>query len=158
MNGARFAGGQGSAGKAAAAFSLAVGGAALLTALGAFALMLSITDDGHGPPATQFPGLALIVFAKAAVVIAAVAAIVGLPLTRFLARSRRERPSSYPLAGLAAGAALALAFAVATAEPHHPLYRFLAFAATGALPGCVCGTIWWLAYRRHERESGDERG
>jgi len=136
-----------------APFALAVFGAASFTALAA--VVLALLDDGA---VVDLPMAAMIggfTFAITAVVIALAAALIGLPLTWFLARNRLEAPWIYPLAGFSAGG-LIIVFAPALAGELRggaPL-EFLRLGWIGAVPGCVCGTIWWLAYRRDEQGPG----
>jgi MFS family permease len=73
-----------------------------------------------------------------------VATAIGLPLTSFLAKRGLERWSTYPLAGLVAGAVTA-AFVLGS----------LLAGWFGAIPGLIAGTIWWRFHRRHFQPLGD---
>lgn len=140
------------------AFLLAVAGSALLPALAIF--VLSAFDTGP----MRFDigavlAITLIAFVIAFAVIGLAALIIGLPLTWFLARNRLEQPWTYPLAGLIAGASLVIYFPVLSGDLRgESILEFLPWAPIGALPGCLCGTIWWWTYRRHMQDLGDERG
>ena len=136
-----------------APFALAVFGTALFTALAA--LILTLLDDGAAVDLPMAVMIAGFTFAAAAVVIAFAAALIGLPLTWFLARNRLEAPWIYPLAGLSAGGLIIVFLPVLAGELRGgAAFEFLRLAWIGALPGGVCGTIWWLAYRRHEQGPG----
>ena len=119
----------------------------------AIAALLAVTS-GLGPsahwqpsPVALFAAIAL----GALVVNALTALLVGLPLTWLLARTGRESFWAYPLAGLLAGGAVALAAsAILTPYDVRPILDKLAGTATlGALPGALSGALWWRLYRRH---------
>lgn len=130
-------------------FALAVAGSALATAAIATAIA---SYGGIEVIAAGAPGLFLGIFLVAILVIAAIAALVGLPLTWLLARTRSEEPWVYPAAGLFAGGGLMIAsqkllYPLAGTVPE----RLLHTAPIGAVPGFVCGALWWSLYRRHMR-------
>ena len=137
----------------AGAFTLAVGGSALATALAV--LLLSAIDDWPGVDPALLAGFFLLTLIFATVVIAAAALLIGLPLTWLCARRRIERAWTYPLAGFLAGAALVVLTPVliGTLDAGEML-EFLPFAWVGALPGALCGAIWWRVHRRHEAAGG----
>lgn len=148
-----FVDARGLEGRQGAPFALSVLGAALVTALGTFILLVSDSE----PLGALFA--AFIAFLIAVFAIGLAAGIIGLPLTLLLARNGMERPWSYPRAGFVAGAALVTFTPVLTGDMRgDSVLEFLPFAWVGALPGGVCGTIWWLAYRRHMQDFGDQRG
>ena len=89
----------------------------------------------------------------AALVVAISAALIGLPLTWLLARSRKETRWTYPGAGLAVGAFLLVGFfRTGPAAAWRPAGEWLLIASLGGMPGLVCGFIWWRRYRRHFQE------
>jgi len=145
------------AGRPHVGFLLAVLGPALLTAFGfAFSFGFDSSDAGGLPwLATLF----LVAFLVAAVIIAFAALLIGLPLTWLLEQWRMETPWSYPLAGFIAGAALiALVPAMFGALRAEAPFEFLPYIWIGALPGSICGAIWWWAYRRHVQDREDRGG
>lgn len=77
--------------------------AAALTATSIIGIAAWLDSSAPAPP---LPLIVLVALIASALVIALAAALIGLPLTRLLARRRREGPWIYPLAGLAAGAAV----------------------------------------------------
>ena len=99
----------------------------------------------------------LLGFLLATVVIGVAAAAMGLPLTWLLARLGWERAWTYPLAGLVAGSVLVLLFPLLpnASRTGHPL-EYALFLPVGALPGFVCGALWWLTYRRHQQRTAHE--
>lgn len=131
-----------------APFVLAVGGAALVTAA---AVTLAELARVWGTDAANGLDFVFMLAAILALIVTAVAAaLIGLPLTWLLARNGWEASWTYPAAGLVAGAAMLLAY-----DPFGPDYFWLPVnelaltAALGALPGFVCGFLWWRLYRRH---------
>lgn len=133
----------------AGAFVLSVGAAALTAA----ALMIvGIWVDGGGYVGPPVPLLFLFMVIVAALVVAMAAAFIGLPLTWLLARSRREAPWSYPVAGLIGGSVVLVGLdRVALADSWRSPAETLLMASLGAVPGCICGLCWWLLYRRQFR-------
>jgi hypothetical protein len=91
----------------------------------------------------------IVSFLFAATVIAAAAALIGLPLTWLLARHGLERPFVYPAAGFLAGAAIAALLARFGGPYEAEITEFLPLALLGGLPGCLCGQAWWWFNRRH---------
>lgn len=130
------------------AFVLAVGGAAATaTAMIGVAALSGGMSAIDVPAALLVVGLALI---GATLVIAPAAALVGLPLTWLLARTGRESGWAYPVVGLISGGAIAVGFfhLVELGASPEPLRPGLDAAPFGALPGLVCGLLWWSLYRR----------
>jgi hypothetical protein len=119
--------------------------AALVIALGSWPIL----DDPGGVAA-----LWLFAFVCATIVMALATALIGLPLSWLLASRGLERPWSYPLAGLLAGAALVLLVPLLTGGD--PLADMSRFTPVGALPGALSGAIWWFAHRRHEQPDAPE--
>jgi hypothetical protein len=140
------------------AYLLAVAGAAAFTALGV--VLVAIGSEGLSTDLAALPMIFLFAFLVAVVIIGLSALLIGLPLTWLLARHRLERPWTYPFAGLAAGAGLVtLAPSLLSGDLRIKAFlEFLPYAPVGALPGCLCGAIWWRIYRRHMQDLGDERG
>ena len=134
----------------AGAFTLAVGGSALATAL--TVLLLSAIEGGADSDPAGLAGFFLLTLIVATVVIGAAAVLIGLPLTWLCARLRIERAWTYPLAGFAAGAALVVLTPVLTGgEGSDSMLEFTPYAWVGALPGALCGAIWWWVHRRYEQ-------
>ncbi|MET1113120.1 MAG: hypothetical protein ABWX67_16500 [Allosphingosinicella sp.] len=133
-------------------FLLAVVGAALTAAV-----MMSAGIAIDGSPAPPLPFLFVAAWLGAALVIALAAVLIGLPLTLLLARTGRESPWAYPAAGSVAGAAiLGLFLRLDSPLDSPPLADLLFYAACfGAVPGGICGLLWWILYRR---ELQPERG
>ncbi|HEY5722715.1 MAG TPA: hypothetical protein VIT45_10370 [Allosphingosinicella sp.] len=86
--------------------------------------------------------------------------VIGLPLARLLESSGWERPWSYPLAGFVLGGAIIFIGAEAIEAPMRWSEQCTPFLLVGALPGLVCGSLWWWFERRHaeHREPGDPPG
>jgi hypothetical protein len=106
--------------------------------------------DGAEAAAPPLPLLVLFVPIVAGLVIAVSAGFIGLPLTWLLARSGRERPWTYPVAGLIAGAGLLVGyFQIGMAGVWRPVGELLLIVALGGIPGSVCGLVWWRRYRRY---------
>lgn len=130
------------------AFFLAVAGAA--TTAAAMMTVLIFTGDMPGAGAL----LAVLVFGLAllgaTIVIAPAALLIGLPLTWLLARTGREGAWAYPAAGLISGGVIAVGFfrIVELGASPEPMRPVLEAAPFGALPGLVCGLLWWRLYRR----------
>jgi hypothetical protein len=137
------------------AFAKAVGGAALFTAAATFALL---TADG----ATTMDGAllaGLTAFFVAVIVVGLSAGALGLPLTRMLERYRLERSWVYPVAGFVLGVSVLSGLLIATESLRSgTVAELLLFAPVGALPGSICGAIWWWVHRRKVRNSGEYRG
>ena len=134
----------------AGAFALAVGGSALATALAV--LLLSAIDDGTNSDPALLAGFFLLSLIIATAVIGLAALLIGLPLTWLCARRRIEHAWTYPLAGFVAGGAIIVLTPVLTGGlDGDSLLEFLPFAWIGALPGALCGAIWWHVHRRHEQ-------
>jgi hypothetical protein len=93
----------------------------------------------------------VVTYGLSALVIALVAGLVGLPLTRRLARSRNEEPWVYPVAGSLVGGFLLIGFEQSIVYTFDPAL-LLVSASLGAVPGGLCGALWWFLYRRHARE------
>jgi hypothetical protein len=139
------------------AYLLAVAGAAAFTALAV--VLVAIGSEGLSADFVALPMIFLLAFLVAVVIIGLSALLIGLPLTWLLARHGLERPWTYPFAGLAAGAGLVTFLPVLSGDLRGgSLLEFLPYAPVGALPGCLCGAIWWRVYRRHMQDPGDERG
>ena len=134
------------------AFVLAVAGAA---AAAAAMVTLAFWFDGPFYP-VQLPLLLLFSLLLATIAIAPAAALIGLPLTWLLARTRSETPWAYPAAGLVAGAALMIGFLQISLSSAGMEARWsapapsdlLLQAAFGGVPGSVCGALWWRLHRR----------
>ena len=93
--------------------------------------------------------VSVIAFIFANVVIGFAAIVIGLPLTWALTRCGLESPWAYPLAGFLAGAAFVVFVPVLIGDTRGgSIFEFVALAWIGGLPGAICGTIWWLTYRR----------
>jgi hypothetical protein len=140
------------------AYLLSVLGAAASTALAV--VLVAIGSEGLSASLAALPLLFLIAFIVAVVIIGLSALLIGLPLTWVLARHGLEQPWTYPLAGLAAGAGL-VTFVPSLLSGDLRIKAFLEYlpyAPIGALPGCLCGAIWWRVYRRHMQDLGDESG
>ncbi|HET9638346.1 MAG TPA: hypothetical protein VFP12_03990 [Allosphingosinicella sp.] len=129
-------------------FVMAVGGAALTAAamLSAFAWL-----DEMDIALVVAPFLFGVALIGAMLVIAPAAALIGLPLTWLLARTRSEQPWTYPAAGLVAGGLILIGlYRLDNPVDWRPAPETLVpVASFGAVPGFVCGALWWLLYRRH---------
>ncbi len=141
------------------ALALAIAGPALLTALGIVLLIYHEEPSGFdfAAQATVF----LVALLAALPVIATAVFLIGLPLTWLLARWRLERMWVYPAAGFVAGAALVIIvpYLIEGNRGAGTLDLVsLENALVGALPGALCGAIWWWAHRRHVQARGGERG
>lgn len=122
----------------------------LITALAtgaAFAFWVLITDDRPEAAMAFMFGVC-----ASLVVVGLSAAVIGVPLTRLFENSGWERPWSYPLAGFVIGGAIAYLILEALSPRSLSVYelRELLF---GALPGTLCGGLWWWFERRHKVES-----
>jgi hypothetical protein len=122
---------------------LSVSISALCTAVG-FGILFYASGDG-GIAAAAFT-VALI---GALLVIGLSAVLLGLPLTQLLESNGWERPWSYPLAGFVLGGAIAYIVAVAIDAPQNVSPEEVFVLLIGALPGALCGGLWWLLERRH---------
>jgi hypothetical protein len=121
--------------------------AAALTATAILSVAFWLDANAPAPP---LPLLVLFVLIVSALVIALVAALIGLPLTWLLARRRWEAPWTYPTAGLIVGAAVTVGyFSIGSTGQSRPAEEWLQIVSFGAGPGLVCGALWWLLYRRH---------
>lgn len=121
--------------------------AAALTATAISSVAFWLDANAPAPP---LPLLVLFVLIASALVIALVAALVGLPLTWLLARRRWEAPWTYPAAGSIVGGAVTVGyFSIGSAGQPRPAEEWLQIVSFGAVPGLVCGALWWLQYRRH---------
>ena len=135
------------------AFLLAVLGAALFTAFVIFVLILYESPRFIGAAAL----IGLYAFVIAAIVIGIAAAIIGLPLTWLAARAGLEGVWTYVLAGFASGGAVVTLVPSLTGDLRgDSVFEFLPYSGIGALPGAVCGALWWLLCRRHLKQSGDQ--
>ncbi|HMJ93003.1 MAG TPA: hypothetical protein VK472_02755 [Allosphingosinicella sp.] len=123
---------------------------ALCTAVG-FAILFYASGDG-GIAAAAFT-VALI---GAMMIIGVSAVLLGLPLTQLLESNGWERPWSYPLAGFVLGGVIAYIAAGALNEAANLWPDRLFLLLIGALPGALCGGLWWWLERRHRR--GGDRG
>lgn len=101
-------------------------------------------------------GVFLVAFAGALIVIGLSAVLLGLPLTQLLESNGWERPWSYPLAGFLLGGAIAYLIAVAIDEAANMATDQLFLLLTGALPGALCGGLWWWFERRHVQGRDDD--
>jgi hypothetical protein len=127
-------------------FIEAVSGAAL-TAAAILSVVFWLDANAPAPP---LPFLVLFALIVSALVIALVAALVGLPLTWLLARRRWEAAWTYPAAGLVVGAAVTVGFfRIGSTGESRPVVEWLQIVSFGAVPGLVCGVSWWFLYRRH---------
>ena len=122
---------------------LSVLGSALATAIVTGALAAGVEVDA-----------AVIVFIVAFFislpVIALSAILIGLPLTKVLESNGWERPWSYPLAGFVFGAFVYFLLLEAVGLPlDRPDGAFALLV--GALPGALCGALWWWFERRHHQ-------
>jgi hypothetical protein len=121
--------------------------AAALTATAILSVAFWLDASAPAPP---LPFLVLFALIVSALVIALVAALVGLPLTWLLAGRRWEAPWTYPAVGSIVGAAVTVGFfRIGSTGASRPAEEWLQIAAFGAVPGLVCGASWWLLYRRH---------
>ena len=106
------------------------------------------------------PGFAaiafLVAFLVSLVVIGLSALVIGLPLTRLFESNGWERPWSYPLAGFVFGGIIMFLVAEASGSPNLWSEQYALFLLTGALPGLLCGALWWWFERRHRQD--DEPG
>lgn len=137
------------------AFLLAVLGAALSTAFVIFALILSESPSFIGTAAF----IGLYAFVIAAIVIGVAAAIIGLPLTWLAARTGLEGLWTYVVAGFVSGGAMVTLVLALTGDLRgDSVFEFFPYSGIGALPGGVCGALWWLLCRRHFKQSGDQSG
>ena len=122
---------------------------AAFTAVG-FAILFYASGDG------DFAAAAFgIAFVGATLVIGLAAVVLGLPLTQLLESSGWERPWSYPFAGFVFGGAIAYIVSVAINEPPGQASDELFVLLIGALPGALCGGLWWWFERRHVQGSED---
>lgn len=134
-------------------FALAVLCSAAATALGVACLFL--LDGGRASVALIAFLLALV---SATIVIGLAAALIGLPVTWILAGNRLERAWTYPLAGFLAGGAMVVLAELAAGLDRGQVGIF-PDALIGALPGCLCGALWWWFERRHaQRELQADQG
>ena len=133
-------------------FVLAVAGATLAAAV--LLIAVSLAEQGMGGLTRESPILLLLLVPAAILVIAAAALLIGLPLTVLLDRSRAERAWIYPAAGLVAGGAIPVALhrALLPMAGYSIPELLVDVAPFGALPGGVCGALWWWLYRRHVQE------
>ena len=97
-----------------------------------------------------------IAFIVALLVITVSAIVIGLPLTRLLESNGWEEPWSYPLAGFVFGAAIFFVLLEALDLPGPWTPDGAPTLLIGALPGCLCGALWWWFERRHRQ--GNDRG
>lgn len=123
---------------------LSVLGSAIVTAI---VTAVFLTTEGIGIAAIGFA----VAFVVSLTVIGLAAAVIGLPLTQILLSNGWERPWSYPLAGFIFGGAIVLIF-LEMAEPPTWSVEVLAFLLIGALPGALCGALWWWFERRHRQD------
>ena len=132
-------------------FALAVGGAALTAAV-----VLSLGVAAEGAQGNRAPLVFAATLIVASLVIALAGALIGLPLTWLLARTRSEEPWAYPAAGLIAGGGISMTFErlVLGEVPRTVLDLLVQTAPLGAVPGLVCGALWWWLYRRHMQAGG----
>ena len=120
---------------------------ALVTAA-AFAIFFFSTSEA------EYAALVFIVaFIGAILIIGLAAAVIGLPLTQVLESNGWERPWSYPLAGFVLGSAIAYIIAEAIHEPVTMSPNELVVLLIGALPGALCGSLWWWFERRHAQRN-----
>jgi hypothetical protein len=131
----------------ARSFTLAVLGSALTAATMVTAFLgADLTELGAQAVATMF----VVALIAAAVVIAFAALLVGLPLTFLLEETRSEEAWIYPAAGLFVGGAITIAFDRFVIGDRLAVPDLLGkMAPFGAVPGGVCGALWWFLYRRH---------
>lgn len=123
---------------------------AAATAVG-FAILFYSSGDG------DYAAVAFVVaFIGATLVIGLAAVVLGLPLTQLLESSGWERPWSYPLAGFVFGAAIAIIVSVAINEPAGQGSDESFVLLIGALPGALCGGLWWWLERRHVQGRDDD--
>ena len=115
-----------------------------LVTAAAIAILFSASDFG-----AWAVGVFLVAFFGALLVIGLSAALLGLPLTQLLESNGWERPWSYPLAGFLLGGAIAYIVAVAIDEAAHLRSDQFFVLLIGALPGALCGALWWWFERRH---------
>ena len=120
---------------------------AFFTACG-FGIFFMATGDGR----TAAAAFTVALFG-AILIIGLAAAAIGLPLTHILESNRWERPWSYPLAGFVFGGAIAYIFAEAIGEPVTLAPNELVVLLIGALPGALCGGLWWWFERRHAQRN-----
>lgn len=131
------------------ALLLSIAGSAAFTAVSTVVIVIA----GTGIADVVLSLLTLVVsFVTASIVIGVSAVVVGLPLTWVLSQSRLEQPWIYPLCGFVTGALLIGAYGLARESSVGLSSAALPFTLLGALPGSICGAIWWLAYRRHRQE------
>lgn len=128
------------------AFLYAVLGSALFATVATVAVFLPEPD---GLLSLNF---LLFGFLTAVIVIGLAGLVIGLPLTVLLMQLDWERAWTYPVAGFVMGALLVLIapLLMNVSRAGSPL-EFVIFIPVGALSGLICGSIWWFAYRRHQR-------
>jgi hypothetical protein len=132
-------------------FVAAVAGAALTaTAM----LIGAALIEGGAAPLDEVPVLLALVLSGAALIIGVAAVLVGLPLTLLLDQARAEEAWVYPAAGLIAGGLILILFERLLSPPGGTSIPSLIVevAPFGAVPGGVCGALWWRLYRRHVQE------
>jgi hypothetical protein len=129
--------------------AVSVLGSAIATAV---VTAVFLTTEGIGVAAIGFAVAFLVSFT----VIGLAVLVIGLPLTRLLENSGWERPWSYPLAGFVFGGAIIFIGAEAIEAPMRWSEQSAPFLLVGALPGLVCGSLWWWFGRRHGQ--GDAGG
>jgi hypothetical protein len=120
----------------------------LLSALGtATGTAILFADSQFGYAMIAF----VVSFLVAMPVIGLSALALGLPLTRLLESSGWERPWSYPLAGFILGGVIIFIGAEAVGMPIRWSEQSTPALLTGALPGLLCGALWWWFERRHRQ-------
>ena len=97
----------------------------------------------------------IIAFIIALPVIGLSAIVIGLPLTRVLESNGWERPWSYPLAGFVFGAIVYFLLLQAVGLPLTSRSDPIALLV-GALPGALCGALWWWFERRHAQRRDND--
>ena len=111
-----------------------------------------LTTEGIGIAAIGFA----VAFVVSLTVIGLSALVIGLPLTRLFESNGWERPWSYPLAGFVFGGVIMFIGAEAFAAPMRWSEQTTPILLIGALPGCLCGALWWWLERRHRQD--DDHG
>ena len=142
-------------GNPAAALLASVLGSSLATAL---AVMLLLARDMTLPP-DAYPLIFILALLVALLVLGLAAIFIGLPVMYILNSNRVESAWSYALAGFTCGAALILLLPILSGDrdlTSNP--EFLPVTLTGALPGALCGALWWFLHRRHVQDHGDQSG
>lgn len=125
-------------------FAIAVFGTAALTSA-AIAILYAAIDGQAFDASDAIAGFGML-FAAASVATAVAMLTIGLPLTVLFARAGIESLPVYPLSGFFAGAGLMLLLQLWLMGDLIHMGN-AAFCLVGAVPGALCGWLWWTFNR-----------